>query len=205
MYRPVLVTPPTIKPVTLAEAKAHCRVDHDDDDAKLTALIAAATSYADGWTGILGRCLVEQTWRQDYDGFVCWSESRHHGGRQLRLPLFPVIGVNSVTYIDALGTEQTVAAGSYTLKSDDRGAYVEFVSTYSFPTVSSERASVSVEYDAGYEAGGDEPLPDSIKHGLLLLIGHWYANRETVVVGVQALSVPMASEALFAPHRRIAL
>lgn len=31
--------------VDLAAAKAHCRVDHDDDDAELTAMIAAASDH----------------------------------------------------------------------------------------------------------------------------------------------------------------
>lgn len=60
---PVLITAPTSQPVTLAEAKAHCRVDGTDDDALLAGLIAAAVGHMDGWTGVLGRCIMPQTWR----------------------------------------------------------------------------------------------------------------------------------------------
>src|SRR5690606_10673336 len=70
MHRPVRVTPPAIQPVTLAEAKLHLRVDHDDEDALISNLIQAATGHLDGWTGILGHCLVEQVWRQDHDRFA---------------------------------------------------------------------------------------------------------------------------------------
>lgn len=41
----------------------------------------------------------------------------------------------------------------------------------------------------------------SIQQGALLLIGHWYSNRESVVIGATANSVPMATTALWMPHR----
>lgn len=44
-------------------------------------------------------------------------------------------------------------------------------------------------------------LSKSIQQGALLLIGHWYANRETVAVGVSAIQLPMATNALWNPHR----
>lgn len=56
-----------------------------------------------------------------------------------------------------------------------------------------------------------EPLPDpvgnalsfrkSIQQGALLLIGHWYATREAVAVGTIATEMPMATLALWKPHR----
>ena len=57
----------------------------------------------------------------------------------------------------------------------------------------------------------DEALPDpvgnalviskSIRQGALLLIGTWYNSRESVVVGVSAIELPMATNALWQPHR----
>ncbi len=44
-------------------------------------------------------------------------------------------------------------------------------------------------------------LSKSIQQGALLLIGHWYANRETVTVGISAVELPMATNALWNPHR----
>ncbi|HDS1693342.1 head-tail connector protein [Pseudomonas putida] len=56
-----------------------------------------------------------------------------------------------------------------------------------------------------------EPLPDpvgnalgitkAIRQGALLLIGHWYASRETVAIGVTVIELPMATNALWLPHR----
>jgi uncharacterized phiE125 gp8 family phage protein len=61
--RPILVTPPSSFPVTLDEVKKHCRVDHSDDDDLLQAYIEVAVTHLDGWSGILGRCMLNQTWK----------------------------------------------------------------------------------------------------------------------------------------------
>src|SRR4051812_6207132 len=55
-----LIAGPGEEPVTLAEAKAFCRIDASDEDALVSALIAAARLHVESMTG---RALVEQTWR----------------------------------------------------------------------------------------------------------------------------------------------
>lgn len=59
--------------------------------------------------------------------------------------------------------------------------------------------------------GPETALPDpvgnvlrmskSIQQGALLLIGHWYSSRETVVIGTITAELPMATNALWKPHR----
>lgn len=196
MYRPVLVTSPAIKPVTLTEAKAWLDIGYTDKDTVITGLIGAATAHLDGWTGILGRCLCEQTWRQDFDDFRSC----------LRLPLFPVISITSVKYTDTNGAEQTIASENYTLKNDDLGAYVEFTSSYSFPSLNTESAAVRVTYLAGYADIAGTPktssVPDDIKNAIALLVRHWFDNPGAVVVGVTAQQLPQGVDALLAKHRR---
>lgn len=55
-----LIAPPGEEPVTLAEAKAWCRIDAGDEDALVAALIAAARLMVESLTG---RALVTQGWR----------------------------------------------------------------------------------------------------------------------------------------------
>ena len=59
------LAPPTEQVVTLAEMKAHLRVDGDDEDLLIQSLTDAAVSWLDGWDGVLGRCIMPQTWRID--------------------------------------------------------------------------------------------------------------------------------------------
>ncbi|MBE3637469.1 head-tail connector protein [Mangrovicoccus algicola] len=62
---PVLVTPPVLRPVSVAEARIHCRLDPNDasEDVLIDGYLLAAIGHLDGWSGLLGRCIMEQTWR----------------------------------------------------------------------------------------------------------------------------------------------
>lgn len=59
------IAPPTAQVVTLREMKEHLRVLHDDEDLMIQSLTDAAVSWMDGWDGVLGRCIMPQTWQID--------------------------------------------------------------------------------------------------------------------------------------------
>jgi uncharacterized phiE125 gp8 family phage protein len=195
MYRPVRIEPPTSLPVSLEEVKAALDIGYVEKDELIKGLIAAAVSYLDGWSGVLGRCLCEQTWRQDFDYF-CWD---------LRLPMFPVLSVESVKYTDVNGAEQTVSPDSYSVLTDGLGTFVRFTKGFSFPTTKAfESAAVRVTYVCGHEDGDDEdPVPAAIKQAIMLLVRLWFDNPSAVVIGATVEKLPFAVDALLAPYRRV--
>lgn len=191
MLAPVRISAPETTPVSLSEAKAHLRVDFDDDDTLITALVDAATAHVDGWTGILGRALVTQSWRQDYHSFGC----------RMRLPLAPPISITSISYYDGDNDQQALSADTYPLATDAVGPFVALQPDQEWPGTYDRKDAVSITYVAGY--GDPDAVPASIKAAILLIVGHLYENREAVVVGVNAETLPMAVDALLAPYRRV--
>lgn len=205
-YAPVLVKAPAALPVTLEEARAQCRVSDTDEDELLTSLIGAATGHLDGWSGILGRCLVKQTWRQSFSGFA----------GALTLP-FPTIEVVEVSYRDAAGTLQRVAEDIYGLDDADGSPRVVPMPGSRWPVVRSFAGeNVSVTFVAGYN--GDVPTP--IKQAILLDVRRAYGAvradaelKKEVVEGVGSREWDVAGsldskigdliERLLAPYRRI--
>ena len=65
---PYLVTPPASLPVALESMKAHLRVEHSVDDALIEETQAGAVAFLDAWGGVLGRCIMPQTWAADVTG-----------------------------------------------------------------------------------------------------------------------------------------
>lgn len=190
MLAPVRITAPVLTPITLAEAKAHLRVVGATDDDIITSLIAAATEYLDGWSGVLGRALVTQTWRQDYSGFC----------DKLRLPLAPVVSISSVKYFDGSNIEQTLADTAYQLLVDGLGPYVALKSDQSWPAYYGRANAVSITFVAG---SAPEGVPSQIKAAIKLLVGNLYENREATVIGTITSELPFAVNALIAPYRRV--
>lgn len=187
MLRPVRTSAPAELPVPVAEAKANSRVDHSDDDAVFEALIGAATAYLDGYAGVLGRCIVSQDWRQDFQD---WEG-------QLRLP-FPDVSSATVTYQDTDNAVQTVAASAYEIVEDARGSVVVFRDAFQKPALYNDMvAPISVAFTAGYGAVADVPEP--LKAAIKLLVAHWYENREATG---DTESLPYGVDMLIAPYRR---
>ncbi len=187
MYAPVLVTAPAEPPVSLQEAKTHLRVDFADEDMLVGGYLEAATSYLDGHSGILGRCLVTQTWAQSFDDFAgC-----------LRLP-FAGVDIDSVevTYLDANGAEQALASTVYAVLTDERGPYLELRSGQRWPSISSEAAAVTVEADYGY--GAAAKVPSALKSAILLHVQALYERGDDT-------ALMRSHAALIAPYRRISV
>jgi uncharacterized phiE125 gp8 family phage protein len=188
MYKPTLVTGPAAPVVTRQEAKRHLRLDGDEEDELVDGLIAAAMGLLDGWSGTLGRCLINQTWRITADRFC----------QVMRLPL-PATSIASVKGRDSAGAlSAAIDAANYDLQHDARGSFVRFRDAYAYPGDLAETEGVVIEFVAGYGAAATA-VPGSIRLAMLLLIGHWYANREAV--GNITTELPLAVASLLAPHR----
>lgn len=188
MLRPVLLTPPNGDVVALSDVKAHLNVSHDEDDARITALIAAAISHLDGRHGVLGRCMLLQTWGLPLRGFR----------PVIRIPSPDVQSV-ALKYYDADNSEQALAGTAYELGEDALSAFIVFKSDFLAPTVYDRLDAVTVEYVAGYGTASD--VPAAIVQAILLLVGHWYENREAVNVGNIVTTMPMGVAELLAPYR----
>lgn len=148
MHRPVLVTPPAVLPVSVADVKKALRIDSNDDDSTIETLIQSAVDHYEGWTGILGICLAEQTWRQIYDRF----------DRLLCLPLGPVTEPVSVSWRNSAGQVSTVPTASYALETGAGGhSQIRFRNAFTQPSDLYERGAVSIEYKAGWPVVDGKP------------------------------------------------
>ena len=159
--RIVVVEPPS-PVVSIEEAKAHLRIDGDDEDVLIAGLIAAATGHIDGPDGWLGRAIGPQLLELRLDGDEC--------GRCVSLPLPPVIELVSITYTDASGATVNADLAAFALYDNDlcpAGA------SFPWPSGVSRREAVRVRYRAGYPT-----LPPAIRVAILLMVGDLYVNRQ---------------------------
>jgi uncharacterized phiE125 gp8 family phage protein len=195
----VLVTGPALDPVSVAEAKAHCRVDSTDDDGLIAGYVLAARQHVEQVTG---RALITQTYDLTVDNDWPWildlETNRHR--RLVEFPKAPLQSVTSVSYVDSAGVTQTLASNQYVV---DAGTYVgRMWPAYGvvWPTVRCQPKTVTIRFVAGYGVSPSS-IPEPLRQAILLLVGHWYENREAVNVGNIVTEFPQAVASLLAPFR----
>jgi len=184
-------TKPTEEPVTLDEAKLHCRLDHDDEDSLMETLIATARQYGETFTG---RSFCTQTIKYYLDK---WPS-----GNVIYLPRPPVQSVTSVKWTDNEGTETTLTEGDdYEVDTDSEPARLILPYGEKWPTGTlATKNPIEIEYIAGYGDASD--VPEYVQAAIKLYIAGLYENREAVLpAGHVGKRLPMGVEALLWQER----
>jgi uncharacterized phiE125 gp8 family phage protein len=195
-----VVVGPAAEPVTLAEAKLHCRVDISTDDSLISGLITEAREWAERYTR---RALVTQTWRVWFDDFPEVEDYCPPGSTSplasLWLPGGKVASISSVQYTAPDGTLTTLAAPNYTLDSKGHDRQARLVPAYglSWPSTRDVPNAVQVEYVVGY--GNAAAVPPVIRQAILLHAGWGYEHREATdkVPFIESLELKLADFRLF--------
>jgi uncharacterized phiE125 gp8 family phage protein len=188
----ILLTPPALEPVTLADAKAWLRVEHDDDDDVIAALIAGARSHVEAQTR---RALITQEWRLVRDA---WPSD----GRIAALPA-PLIEITGARVRDGEGGLQSIDLQAFTTDVAAAPAIIAFA-PWSLPVPEQKAGGIEIDVTCGY---GDEPddAPAPLRQAIRLLLAHWYENRGLIALGDTVAVLPATVAALIAPYRVLAL
>ncbi len=186
-----------------AEVRAHLRVDFDDDDDLIDALCETATALLDGADGWLKRSLKAQSWRLVLPRFDagCYVHRPDVRGDRIDLPLPPCASVETISYVDPSGTVQQLPSEAwYLVDCGTEESYVIPAPGTSWPATGGVPDAVKIEFNSGY---AQDIVPRPIRQAALLMIGDWYAARETFVTGTvsQEIKMSAAVAALIANYR----
>jgi uncharacterized phiE125 gp8 family phage protein len=186
----VLLSGPAVEPITLVEAKAHLRVDTSGEDSLIQSLIMASRLHIEA---ALDLALITQSWRHQRD---VWPPSR-----VLILPLRPIQTLTAVTLLDDDATGRSLDVDAFVVDGYANPARLVWRGHGAVPAAGMIANGIEIDFVAGH---GDAPtdVPQPIRQALLLLIAHWYENREPVEIGGTATTIPAGVSELLMPYRR---
>jgi uncharacterized phiE125 gp8 family phage protein len=179
-----LITPPAAEALTLADAKAHLRLDDGNEDALMAALIRTARDHLERTTSL---CLITQTWRLYLD--------RPPEDGVIQIARGPVQAIESLKLYDPSGEEVTLPLTGHILDGNARPARVILNRS-----VSTARAINGIELDftAGFGETGTD-VPDTLKRAMLMHIAQMFTFRGAVAIEDQPADIPAGYDRLIAP------
>ena len=175
------LSPPVITADAVDAAKTYLRIESDEEDASIAALLAAALRLAEEF---LNQLLLRRTGVDRMSASSAWQ----------RLGVTPVHAITGVTGIPAEGATFPLASDAYALDIDASGdGWVRIITP-------GAAGRVDVTVEAGMATDWDG-LPEPVRLGVLRLLGHLHAHRDAP----DDLGPPAAVAALLRPWRRMRL
>jgi len=158
-----------------------------NEDIKIFNLMKAAVDVCEKWEA---KAYAQRTLVQKWNAFPV----------AIRPARSPLVSVTSIGYIDTAGDDQTLSSALYRVSDAVEPAIIvpEFGQVWPFTQMTT--AAVTLTYVAGYATRAE--IPERAKQAVMMLVGHWFENRETVVVGTTASEVPLAVQALLSIDSR---
>lgn len=196
---PKVTVAPAAYPVDLASVRLQLGLDSEDYDARLAALVAAATAHVEHWTG---RSLIQRT----YQGFLDWWPTDLQTGairNWIALPRPPAISVTSLITYDDTDAPTTFSPSAYYV--DVTGPCARIVLRRgqvwpNFPSALRVANGIEVDWVAGY---GPNPgdVPEAIRQAILIVIAAFNEQRGDEAAPVlTGQPMPPAAQALLAPY-----
>ena len=177
------VTPPSVLPVSLSEARWQCSLlDGRQDDLLLT-LIRSASAYVE--THIRAR-LCEQT--------VMFISPKFPSV----LPIYPVQSITSVEYIDSDGATQALDSADYYITT--ASMYPKMTAITDWPAVDDRPDAVKITAVMGFTA-----TPEDIKAAILMRVKESFDRRSESVAGISTAPAFVRIADLLVPHRMLPL
>ena len=162
------IAAPAAEPITLAEAKAHCRVDHTADDSLIQGYITASREWVEDY---IDRSLVTQRLTMTLDTFP----------NEIELPRPPMVAVGTATAVSVTfvtgeaGGTATLLASEYRVDRNSTPGVIRNTYAGSWPSHLIDKNSVTVTWWAGY--GDPASVPQRVKNAMLMCVHELYEKR----------------------------
>lgn len=173
-----LIKAPVSEPITLNDVQGQIRVtDLSDESNTIDIYIEAVRQQAES---ITRRAFITQQWELLIDKFPT-------SNTEIEIPLPPLQKIDSITYIDSNGIEQTFTDFKTNAPKHDKCQKGSIVPTYGnvWPVARDEKFAVSIKFTCGYGPIGEDTatkVPKAILQWMLLNVANLYSNRETIEI-----------------------
>jgi len=192
----LLVTGPSIEPVTYEEVETHLRLDVDSSTADSVLIDETVTSARVYVESITRRALMTQTWEYCLDE---WPDKNF-----ITIPFGNLQSVESVKHQDTAGSETTLTvATDYLVETNGEGhgrVVLPYATSWPSGTLYPSNP-ITIRFICGWVSR--DVVPGNIKAAIKMICADLYSNRESQVFGQsgQAFIENKTVNSLLSSHR----
>lgn len=167
-------------PIDLEEVKLDLRIDTNDANATLDRMIRAAGDFLEIRTGFVVN-------PGQYEAlFGSWGDCFCHPNMTREFMRFPLRALESIEYLTAADTWEEADVTDFQVSKRAKSFILRPWPSFTAPNVFGCFDSIRVRFEAGFDTRdadtdivGDPPrIPDGLKNVLIMLVGHYWKNRE---------------------------
>jgi uncharacterized phiE125 gp8 family phage protein len=167
-------------------------VDISDDDSYIQNLVSSAREWCEQY---LDRTLINTQWTMRLDSFPY----------EIELPRPPIATSGTTTAVAltyTLGDDSTatLSTTAYRVDRHSTPGVVRQLRAGTWPANLDDYNAVAVTWWAGYGASGTS-VPAAIRHAILMLVGHWYESRSSVLTGSISKEIEFGVKSLLDSQR----
>lgn len=214
-----LLTAPTVSPLSVDEVKAYLKIDGNDENDLIQALIDAATQRVESY---IDKKLIEQEWAIYFDrlpsygraqpwtdGVIDASVASVLGGALsvIDLPFGPMMTLEEFNTYSDDGTKVVSNIGDFDIDTEGPFGRVCLKQGGVWPTTVLRGVNgIEIVATFGFGETADD-VPVAIKQAIKLMVGKLYEDRgddrDGEMGGLGALAIPKTAMFLLEPHRSI--
>ena len=180
------ITDPAFTAVTLARMRGNSHIPNGQDEDFLTEALKSAEDYVERYL----ECTIGLAeWRLTLDSFPQVGE--------LLIPLWPIRSVTMIQYTAVDGTASTELPLSQVVQPIGNDRYhLRLKKGFSWPLTDCSPNAVAITCEAGWPT--QSALPGTLTRAILMLVSHFYENREAVLTGTISKEVELGVHSMLA-------
>ena len=168
---------------TVDRVRHNSRISDKFDDQWIVDALKSATDYCER---ALECCIARSNWRLTLDSFPVRDEPIH-------IPLWPIHQVTGISYTNTSGTTTTLDLANIVQPVGLSRYDLRPKFGINWPEAQPPNG-VRIEFSAGWAELA--AVPPTIQRAALMLISHWYENREATLIGVNSKEIELGFESM---------
>jgi uncharacterized phiE125 gp8 family phage protein len=168
---------------TVDRVRHNSRISDKYDDQWIVDALASATDYCER---ALECCIARSNWRLTLDSFPARDEPIH-------IPLWPIHQVAAISYTNTAGTTTTLDLANIVQPVGMSRYDLRPRFGINWPEAQPPNG-VRIEFSAGWAELA--AVPATIQRAALMLISHWYENREATLIGVNSKEIELGFDSM---------